>query len=65
MPYILKFAGEDNIVVGSDYTHADQSQERNFQEALRTRADAGEITHAAVDKMLYDNPKRPTGCSER
>ena len=61
LPYILKFAGEDNLVVGSDYTHADQSQERNFQEALRSRADAGEITHAAVDKMLYDNPKRLYG----
>src|SRR5438093_917426 len=24
LPYILKYAGEDNLVVGSDYTHADQ-----------------------------------------
>jgi predicted TIM-barrel fold metal-dependent hydrolase len=61
LPYILKFIGEDNILVGSDYTHADQSQEVNFQAALRARADAGEISHAAVEKMLYDNPKRLYG----
>lgn len=61
LPYILKFVGEDNLVVGSDYTHADQSQERDFQEALRARANAGEIAHSAVDKMLYDNPKRLYG----
>jgi predicted TIM-barrel fold metal-dependent hydrolase len=61
LPYILKFAGDDNIVVGSDYTHADQSQERNFQEALRSRAASGEISQSAVDKMLHDNPKRLYG----
>jgi predicted TIM-barrel fold metal-dependent hydrolase len=58
LPYILSFIGEDNVIVGSDYTHADQSQEVNFQAALRARADAGDITHAAAEKMLYDNPKR-------
>lgn len=58
LPYILKFAGEDNLIVGSDYTHADPAQERDFQEALRARAEAGEITSAAVDKLLFDNPKR-------
>ena len=61
LPYILNFAGEDNIVVGSDYTHADQSQERNFQEALQARVDAGELSQGAVDKILYDNPKRLYG----
>ena len=61
LPYILKFAGDDNIVVGSDYTHADQSQERNFQEALRARVATGEISQSVVDKILYDNPKRLYG----
>ncbi len=61
LPYILKFAGEDNILVGSDYTHADQSQERHFQEALQARVDAGEVSQQAVDKILCDNPKRLYG----
>ena len=61
LPYILKFAGEDNLVVGSDYTHADQSMERHFQDELWARAEKGEITTAAVNKMLYDNPRRLYG----
>lgn len=61
LPYILKFAGEDNLVVGSDYTHADQSMERHFQDELRARVEKGELTTAAVNKMLYDNPKRLYG----
>jgi len=58
LPYILKFAGEDNLVVGSDYTHADQSMERHFQDELWARVEKGEMSATAVNKMLYDNPKR-------
>ncbi len=61
LPYILKFAGEDNLVVGSDYCHADQSKERDFQDTLRARVENDEITASALDKMLYDNPKRLYG----
>ena len=61
LPYILQYAGEDNIIVGSDYCHADQSAERDFQMLLRSRADKGELSHAAVDKILYDNPRRLYG----
>ena len=32
LPYVLKYSGEDNIVIGSDYGHADTSAEI---EALR------------------------------
>ncbi len=55
LPYILQYAGEDNIIVGSDYCHADQSAERDFQLQLRKRTD---ISAEAVDKILVDNPKR-------
>lgn len=61
LPYILKYAGEDNLVVGSDYTHADQSMERDFQAELRAWVTRGELTETVVDKMLYDNPKRLYG----
>ena len=57
----IRFAGEDNIVVGSDYCHADHSSEPDFQEVLWSRAKAGEITSSAVSRMLYDNPKRLYG----
>jgi predicted TIM-barrel fold metal-dependent hydrolase len=57
LPYILKYVGEDNLIVGSDYTHRDPSMELEFRKLLQQRAERGEIPHAAIDKILYDNPK--------
>ena len=61
LPYVLQYTGEDNLIVGSDYCHADQSAERDFQLLLRARAEKGEISKTVVDKILYDNPKRLYG----
>jgi predicted TIM-barrel fold metal-dependent hydrolase len=55
---LLPYIGEDNLLVGSDYTHQDQSQEHGFVQQLRQRAADGDITESAVRKMVYDNPKR-------
>jgi hypothetical protein len=57
LPYILQYATEDNLVVGSDYTHADASMEMDFPKLLQARADSGEIPPTAVQKILYDNAK--------
>jgi uncharacterized protein len=57
LPYILKYVGEDNLIVGSDYTHRDPSMELEFRNLLQHRADEGEIPQSAVQKILYDNPK--------
>jgi len=57
LPYILKYVGEDNLLVGSDYTHRDPSMELEFRAILQQRADNGEIPRPAVQKILYDNPK--------
>ncbi|HTN69530.1 MAG TPA: amidohydrolase family protein [Methylomirabilota bacterium] len=57
LPYILKFTGEDNLMVGSDYTHRDQSMEHDFPRLLQHRADQGDIPQSAVRKILYDNAK--------
>ena len=54
LPYVLAHAGEDNIVIGSDYGHADTSTE---MEALRRLRDTSEIDPSAVRKIVYDNPK--------
>jgi len=57
--YVTQVAGgEDNIIVGSDYTHADQSMERDFQQLLGERAEKGDITKTGLSHILYDNPKR-------
>lgn len=54
LPYILKYSGEDNIVIGSDYGHADTSAEI---EALRKFKRMGEIEPRVIDNILYDNAK--------
>jgi predicted TIM-barrel fold metal-dependent hydrolase len=57
LPYIIRCVGEDNLMVGSDYTHRDPSMELEFRKILQERADKGEIPQSAVQKILYDNPK--------
>jgi predicted TIM-barrel fold metal-dependent hydrolase len=57
LPYILNCVGEDNLMVGSDYTHRDPSMELEFRKILQQRADKGELPQPAVQKILYDNPK--------
>ncbi len=54
LPYVLKYSGEDNIVIGSDYGHADTSSEI---EALRRLKDEGEVKPEVIDKILYANAK--------
>src|SRR5262249_28658214 len=56
LPYILRYAGEDNLMVGSDYSHSDPSQEGHFPSLLRDWAARGELSQTAVDRILWDNP---------
>ena len=57
LPYIIKTVGENNLMVGSDYTHRDPSMELEFRKELQARADKGDIPQSSVQKILYDNPK--------
>ncbi|MGH7769703.1 MAG: amidohydrolase family protein [Candidatus Binatia bacterium] len=52
--YILRYAGEDNLVIGTDYGHNDQSTEI---EALRNLKQQGSITGRQYEKITYHNPK--------
>jgi predicted TIM-barrel fold metal-dependent hydrolase len=54
LPQVLKYSGEDNLVIGSDYGHNDTSAEI---EALRTIKTKGEVEPWIIDKILYDNAK--------
>jgi predicted TIM-barrel fold metal-dependent hydrolase len=54
LPYVLKYAGEDNLVIGSDYGHADTATEI---EALRRLKEQTDIAPAAIDKILDDNAR--------
>lgn len=53
LSYVLKYAGEENIVIGSDYGHADTATEI---EALRYLKQKGELSATAIGKILTDNP---------
>ena len=57
LPYLLQFTGEDNVLMGSDYTHADQSQELDWPRLLQQRVDNGEIPQSLIPKVTYDNPR--------
>jgi predicted TIM-barrel fold metal-dependent hydrolase len=57
LPYVLRCVGEDNLMVGSDYTHRDPSMELEFRKELEKRAAKGDIPERAIQKILYDNPK--------
>jgi uncharacterized protein len=54
LSYVLKYAGEDNIVIGSDYGHNDTSSEI---EALKNIRRHGDVPAEQIDKILYANPK--------
>jgi len=43
--------------MGSDYTHNDAAQEMDYQKLLKQRAEKGEITESAANKIIYDNPR--------
>jgi uncharacterized protein len=56
--YVVDCAGEDNLIVGTDYGHADYS---NDIEAIQTLARGGKISSSLAQKILVDNPKRLYG----
>jgi len=58
LPYILQFGTEDNLLVGTDYTHADQSAEMLALDIIEQRGATGEISAAVARKILDDNPRR-------
>jgi predicted TIM-barrel fold metal-dependent hydrolase len=55
LPYVLKYAGEDSLMIGSDYGHADNASELL---ALQRLQDKDEIDRAVIEKILFTNPAR-------
>jgi predicted TIM-barrel fold metal-dependent hydrolase len=53
LDHVLGYAGDDNLVIGTDYGHADNAVEI---EALRKLRTDGKISGRVVDKILTDNP---------
>jgi predicted TIM-barrel fold metal-dependent hydrolase len=55
LPYVLKYAGENCLMIGSDYGHADNASELL---ALKRLKENGDIDPAVIDKILCTNPAR-------
>lgn len=54
LPYVLKYAGEDNLVMGTDYGHADTAAELK---ALSTLRETRTVDSKVTDKILDDNAR--------
>ncbi len=52
LPYVLKFSGDDMLVIGTDYGHNDTSSEIL---ALRKLREDGIVPTPVVNKILDDN----------
>jgi predicted TIM-barrel fold metal-dependent hydrolase len=54
LPYVLKYSGDDMLVIGTDYGHNDTSSEIL---ALRTLKEEGLVPTPVVNKILDDNAR--------
>lgn len=55
LPYVLKAAGSDNLLIGTDYGHSDSATDIA---AMRKLRDKDEIGPEVVEKILGHNPAR-------
>ncbi len=56
--YVLRYAGDDGLMMGTDYGHADTSSEL---EALQRLKDLPGVSSNVASKILGDNPSRLYG----
>jgi predicted TIM-barrel fold metal-dependent hydrolase len=56
--YVLRYAGEDNVVIGTDFGHTDASSEIDAIDIFRAN---NEVTDPVKKKILDDNPRRLYG----
>ncbi len=54
LPYIIDKAGEDCILVGTDYGHSDPASDMDAFDKIRQRED---ISPTAIRKIISDNPR--------
>jgi uncharacterized protein len=62
LEYVLRDGGSHNLVIGTDYGHADTSSEI---EALRRLKANGKLAPAVIDRILNDNARALYGFGER
>ena len=55
VPYIIRYVGEDNLVIGTDYGHNDQQSQMNAFEIFRHRND---IDPSVIKKITDEHPRK-------
>ena len=60
LPFLVRFIGDDKIIIGSDYGHNDPSKEPEFIKNMRARED---VPPALVEKILCLNARQLYGLS--
>jgi predicted TIM-barrel fold metal-dependent hydrolase len=55
--YLLRFGAEDNLMVGTDYTHGDPSANLAALDEVRSWVDEGKVTEAVAHKILGTNAR--------
>jgi hypothetical protein len=54
LPWVLKYAGEQSLVIGTDYGHLDPSSDTN---AIGAFKQLEEISQDTKERIRYHNPK--------
>jgi predicted TIM-barrel fold metal-dependent hydrolase len=54
LPHVLEYAGEDNLIIGTDYGHADTATELYAMKELQTRED---VEPRVLRKIVDDNAR--------
>ncbi|MPZ14189.1 MAG: amidohydrolase family protein [Chloroflexi bacterium] len=62
LPYVTKYAGDENIVIGTDYGHFDPSTE---VDAITVFRNEGALDASVVEKVLWANPARLYALEQR
>jgi hypothetical protein len=57
VPYLLQLGTEDHLMIGTDFSHADQSADIESLSTVRRWGEEGTISRDAARKILEDNPK--------
>lgn len=57
VPYLLNFGAEDSLMVGTDYSHDDQSGVIAALEFIQKLGEQEEMPTEAAHKILVDNPR--------
>ncbi len=58
IPYLLNFGAEDYLMLGTDYSHVDQSAELRAHEVVRQMAERGDFSPVVADKINSENARR-------